>query len=162
MDKKRAILLKNFGGDFSQLNPSLIMKIEQAMLDYAIGQIIEYENKKIQGDVKSFIWLLFHASRDNIILYMRWRMYKLAVRKAKFRSKAEGYKMYILLKSDIKYQVLSTLDFKYNKIIRVFDKNITAKDMERIAALVVYPDGRTTGAGFSGHDIKQMAKNRSK
>lgn len=158
MDKKRAILLKNFKGDFTKLNSEMIMQIEQAMFDYAADQIIVYQSKLITGDVKSFIYLLFHANRDNIILYMRHIMYRLAVKKARFRSKSEGYKMYVILKSEIKYQVLSTLDFKYNKTVRILDKNITAKDMEAIAALVVYPDGTTTGQGFSGLDIEMAAK----
>ena len=159
MNRQRLLLLKELGGDWGQITGEQISKIETAMTLFAMEARERAMNKELKDEYVSFFKMIFNSSFENQILWMRYRHYKRAVKLAKSRCKTEGYKMYVVRDSRTKYRVLSTLDFKYNQKLRILKKNVTKQDIERIAALVVHPDGTTTGHGFSaGHEVDEYVR----
>lgn len=153
MNRQRMLLLSELGGTWDGIDVQRIPKIETAMTKFAFNELAKHKSRELNEHTVSFVKLIFQANYDNIILFMRYRMYKAAVKKAKLRAKSEGYKMYVVRNDKISYRVISTLEFKINKRIRILDKDLSAKDMEREFP-TVYPDGTTNGKGFSGKDIK--------
>lgn len=116
--------------------------IREAMKDFAAWNIREYR-KKERNDM---LWVF--ANLPRIFLLTRWKVQKLLVRKRFFnlakkeaiaRANSEGYKVYVVRDSEFRFKTISTLDFKYAKSIKVFKKDIDAKEMERTASYIAYP-----------------------
>ena len=149
MNRQRLLLLKELGGSWGDITPEQVTKLETAMTLFAIEARERAMNKEIKDEYVSFFKMLFNSSFDNQILWIRYRHYKRAVKRARLRSKTEGYKMYVVRESRTGYKVFSTLDFKYHQRVNVMKKQITKQELEKIAALVVMPDGTTAGYGFS-------------
>ena len=64
----------------------------------------------------------------------------MAKRQAQTRANIEKRKCYVIRKSLIGYEILSTLDIDMNKKIRVLDKDINAKKLHEAADFVAYPE----------------------
>jgi hypothetical protein len=58
---------------------------------------------------------------------------------AQLRSDTENYKVYVVQGRGLTFKLISTLDFKFNKSIRVFKKDLTAKEMEAVSCFIAYP-----------------------
>jgi hypothetical protein len=63
----------------------------------------------------------------------------MAKRQARTRANIENRKCYVIRKSLIGYEILSTLDITLNKRIRVLDKDVNFKKLHEIADFVAYP-----------------------
>jgi hypothetical protein len=63
----------------------------------------------------------------------------MAKRQAQTRANIENRKCYVIRKSLIGYEILSTLDIDINKKIRVLDKNVNALKLHEVADFVAYP-----------------------
>jgi hypothetical protein len=63
----------------------------------------------------------------------------MAKRQAQTRANVENRKCYVIQKSLIGYEILSTLDIDLNKKIRVLDKDVNAKKLHEVADFVAYP-----------------------
>lgn len=61
------------------------------------------------------------------------------VKAAKHRSTVEGYKIYVLQGSGLTFKLISSREMKHNKRVRVFRKDLTAKEMEELSCFVAYP-----------------------
>ena len=137
---KRIIALRYaFEGALPKFTPSELSRVQVAMENYAVGMLLEYKSEEMKGEVKSFFKLMLQFTRDNAMLYMRYRVFKFAKRQAQLRANTENYKVYVIRESNIRYKVLSTIDVQFNKRIRVLGKDVTAKDLHEIADFVAYP-----------------------
>ena len=119
--------------------------IRKAMVSFGVKSVEDYHKRKrneMYSVLKRVPKFFFVGYWHFLKLLIRKWSYKLAVRQARLRAKTENYKVYVIQSSDFGYITLSTLDFKHNKSIRVFKKDITAKDMHKTAACVVYPPRR--------------------
>ena len=151
-------LIRGRVSDYDSLTEKQIADIESVMTLFALYERRKFADKQLKEEIVSFSKLIFNGNYDNAILFMRYRMFRNAKKKALLRSKSEGYKMYVVRDSNLTYKVISTLDFKYNQRVSIMKKNVTAKEMEKISSLVVFPDGTTHGLGFSGADIDSVTK----
>jgi len=139
--------------------------IREAMKDFAAYSVREIR-KKERDDV---LWVFRNLPR--VFLLTRWRIQKLYIRRRFFnmakkeaiaRANTEGYKVYVVRDSEFKFKTISTIEFKINKTIRAFKKDLTAKDMERTAAFIAYPKTGTIGKGYAAHDIRDAARSKRK
>ena len=64
------------------------------------------------------------------------------VRQAQLRADTEQYKIYVVQGKGLTFKLISTRDFKYNKAVRVFKNDLTAKDMEAVSCFIAYPKKR--------------------
>ena len=125
-----------------QIPGEAVPYIRKAMVSFAVKAIQEERQRKR----KQMVEVLKHLPKFFFIgywyfikLWIRKRTYKIAVKQAQFRANTENYKVYVVQETEYSYRTISTLDFKYNKKIKVFKHNLTAKDLEAKASLVVYP-----------------------
>ena len=157
MNKRNLILKQAFGGADLGLTPPQLRKVETAMEMYKVSELNEYRNRQLKEDMITLFQLILNFTWDNATIWARYQVYKRASKQAKLRMRTEGYKMYVVRESRLNYKVISSLDVKYNKRLKVMRKEVTAKDLEKIAALVVHEDGTTTGLGFSeGHVLNDL------
>lgn len=159
--RNRQVLLlqKELGGSWEGIEESKIPKILNAMTIFAYEARERAMNKELNDEYISFFKLLFHANYENKILWMRFQKYKLAVKEAILRMETEGYKMYVVRISRTGYRVMSTLDFKYNQSVKIMKRNVTFKDLEKIAALCIFQNGAISGKGFSsGSEVDEWTK----
>jgi hypothetical protein len=66
----------------------------------------------------------------------------MAKRQAQTRANIENRKCYVIQKSMIGYEILSTLDIDLNKRIRILDNDVHAKKLHEIADFVAYPKNK--------------------
>lgn len=61
---------------------------------------------------------------------------------AQLRADTENYKMYVVQGRGLTFKIISTREFKMNKRIRVFKKDLTAKEMEEVSCFTAWPKKR--------------------
>lgn len=161
LNRQRLLLLKHLGGTWGDITKEQITQLETCMTMFALAEIRKIQDKDINDQSMSFFKMLFNANYENKILWMRHQMYKVAVKQAKLRSKTEGYKMYVVRSSKIGYTIISSLQLKVGRKFRIMKKEVTREQLETTASLILYPDGTSTGRGFSGGDLAMAAKKDS-
>ena len=156
---RQRLLIKGNVSEADKLTPKQIADIETVMTVFAANEIHKKLNQDLKEHYISFFKMLFNSSYENQILWIRYWHYKRAVKKAFLRMRTEGYKMYVVRNSKVGYKVISTLDFKYNQRISILKNKLTKQEIEKVAALIVYDDGTTTGPGFSsGSEVDILTK----
>nr|WP_320022090.1 hypothetical protein [uncultured Draconibacterium sp.] len=158
MNRQRLLLLQHLGGTWGDITKEQITQLETCMTMFALAEIRKVQDKDISDQSISFFKMLFHANYENKLLWMRYQMYKIAVKQAKLRSKTEGYKMYVVRSSKVGYTIISSLQLKVGRKFKIMKKEVTREQLETTASLILYPDGTSTGRGFSGDDLKMAAK----
>ena len=158
INRQRMLLLQHLGGDWGGITEEQITKLETCMTMFALAEIRKRQDKDITDQSVSFFKMLFNANYENKILWIRYQMYKVAVKQAKLRSKTEGYKMYVVRSSKIGYTIISSLQLKVVRKFKLMKKEVSREQLETTASLILYPDGTSAGKGFSGGDLSMAAK----
>ena len=142
MKTPKAILTKNiklFKGKYPDkhltFNSSALGVIYDSMLEMA------YEARREED--KEF-WKQFRTYAPRL-LFTRVKLWgkkfvrNQYVRQAQLRADTENYKCYVLQGKGLRFEIISTREFKYNKAVRIFEKDLTAKDMEKLSCFIAYP-----------------------
>jgi len=141
MDNPRLILLTNLK-TLEGIPDEKIKRIESAMIEYALKQVSDYKNREIKNvflySFKYFPWLTW----NNIIWWLRKISFNMAKRQAQTKANVENRKCYVIRKSLIGYEILSTLDIDLNRKIRILDKDVNAKKLHEVADFVAYPKNK--------------------
>ena len=141
MNTTRLILLNRMK-DLSELTSEQLKNIELSMIDYSIRRVSEYRNREIKEVLKEGVKLIPRLYCDNIILHIRKWSFKIACHNAQQRADTENYLVYVIRSSQIGYTLLSTLDVKHNRRIRVFGKNTNAIKLYETADFIATPKKR--------------------
>lgn len=157
-NRRIAILKQAFKGDMPKYSPSEIRSIEVAMVNYAASEVVRFKDREIKGEMKSFWKLLVKFSWDNALLYARSKVFKKAKRQARLRAETEGRKIYVIRKSAIGYQLMSTLDVQHNKRVRILDKDVDAMTMEQMSDFIATPKN-SLGDGRKIPKVRNKATN---
>jgi len=138
MNNPRLILLINLK-TFDGIPEKTLKCIEAAMIEYGLRQVAEYKNREIK-DVCLYSFKYFpRLTCNNIIWWLRKLSFNMAKHQAQIRANIENRKCYVIRKSLIGYEILSTLDIDLNKRIRLLNKNIDAQKLHEVADFVAYP-----------------------
>jgi hypothetical protein len=139
IDNPRLTLLANLK-TLEGISNDKIKRIEAAMVEYALKQVSDYKDREIKN---VFLYSFKYFPRltwDNIIWRLRKLSFNMAKRQAQTRANTENRKCYVIRKSLIGYEILSTLDIDLNRKIRVLDKNVNALKLHEVADFVAYPE----------------------
>ena len=120
--------------DFNQKNV-----IYKAMSDFAVLEVRKYRNREIGKELPGFFKTLAKMSWDNWILYFRHLAFKKAKKAAQLRANTENFKVYAIRSGLISYTLLSTLEVRHNKRIRVLGKDTDASKLTATADFVGTP-----------------------
>ena len=113
--------------------------VYRSMADYANLEVKKYRSREISAELPGFFKTLFSMTWDNWILYFRHQSFKKAKKAAQLRANTEGYKVYAIRSGLVSYTLLSTLEVRHNKRIRVLGKNVDAMKLTETADFVAYP-----------------------
>jgi len=138
MNSPRLILLANLK-TFEGIPEKTLKRIEAAMIEYGLRQVADYKDREIKNVCLYSFKYFPRLTWDNIIWFLRKISFNLAKRQAQTRANVENRKCYVIRKSLIGYEILSTLDINLNKKIRVLDKDVNAKKLHEVADFVAYP-----------------------
>lgn len=138
MDDPRLILLANLK-TLEGIPDKKIKRIEAAMVKYALKQVAAFKSREIKNICLDSLKYFPRLTWDSIIWWLRKKSFDMAKRQAQTRANIENRKCYVIRKSLIGYEILSTLDVDLNKKIRVLDKDVNAKKLHEVADFVAYP-----------------------
>jgi hypothetical protein len=107
-----------------------------AMNDYAIRAVAKYRDDEQRQILKESLTLFPALWAGELKLWLRLKSFNRAKRMAQLRADSEGYKIYVILSSQIRYTLLSTAEVDFNKRVRILGKNVTDMELTKKAAFV--------------------------
>jgi len=117
------------------ITPSMRGIIYDSMLQMA-GEVRNAEDKKI---IRESFGVIPNLWLTRLSMWAKRVVRNQYVRQAQLRADTECYKVYVLQGKGLTFKLISTRDFKFNKAIRVFKKDLTAKEMEKLSCYIAYP-----------------------
>ncbi len=120
------------------ITPGLRGVIYTSMLQIAKEVRQEQDLKELREAFKIIPRLFWTKLSFYVKRYVRNQYCKTA----QYRADTENYKQYVVQGRGLTFKIFSTRDYKYNKRIRVFKKDLTAKEMEEISCFVAWPKKR--------------------
>jgi len=124
------------------LTPKARTAVNQAIVDCAIVAVESYksiEAKAITGEAIKLIPAIF---KGELTLRIRQHYLKRAKIRAQMEANTQNRKIYVIRKSELKYETVSTGQVDHLKKIGVFGKNVTAMRLEELSDFVAYPQQR--------------------
>jgi hypothetical protein len=120
------------------ITPGLRGVIYTSMFQIAKEVRQEQDLKELREGFKIIPRLFWTRLTSWVKRYVRNQYCKVA----RLRADTENYKCYVVQGRGLTFKIFSTRDYKYNKRIRVFKKDLTAKEMEEISCFVAWPKKR--------------------
>ena len=108
--------------------------INSAMTEYAVRKVDKYRANENKAVVLEAISLFPALWKGHFKLWLRKRAFLRAKKMAQLQADTDGYKVYVIRSSDIAYKLMSTLDVRHNKRLRVFGKFVDAIVLEETAS----------------------------
>lgn len=110
--------------------------VEETVAEFTAIKINKYRSEQNKEVALEAIKLFPAILKGQLILWLRKRAFKRACKEAFRLACLEGYKHYVIRSSTTKYVIMSTLDVRKNKQLRIFGKNVDAVKLEETAAYV--------------------------
>lgn len=107
-----------------------------AMNEYAIRAVAKYRDNEQAQILKESLTLFPALWYGQLKLWLRLKSFERAKRMAQLRADSEGYKIYVILSSQISYTLLSTTEVDFNKRVRILGKNVNDIELTKKAAFV--------------------------
>lgn len=142
MPTYQQIILKSH---LSRAYVSLDEKQTKAVLS-AIDQccakaILLHKDKQAREVNKEAVSLIPAIVKGSLRLWLRNWYFKRAKKQAQLKANIENRKTYVIRKSEIAYQILTTKEVELNKRLRIFGKDVDAISLRDNADAICYPEG---------------------
>ena len=139
MNKTTLILRSKLSQAGQTMTPEQTRCAELAMLDYMALGVATYRENESKALTKEATGLFSSIIKGELKLWIRNWYFKKAKKEAILRSQMENRKFYVIRKTDIAYQLLSTADVEQGKKLKVLGKHVDAKKLTETADFVAYP-----------------------
>ena len=139
MINSQLILSSHLSQSHCTLDSSQKHAVLLAMLDFAALEVQTYRSNEATAINREAASLIPSLVRGELKLWIRSWYLKRAKRQAQLLANTTNRKIYVIRSSDVAYSLLSTADVEYNKRLRIFGKNITAKELTERSDFIAHP-----------------------